>query len=159
MVEFQRIDTKQSRWLLDVTITVFIEFKTEADIERMIKIMKAKILIVDDTKFMREVLRDIFVSNGYEVVAEAGDGEEAVHLFKIHKPNLVTMDITMPEMNGISALIEIKKIDPDAIVIMCSAMAQKGLVLDAIMAGAKDFIVKPFNKDRVIETINNVLSR
>ncbi|MEC0089260.1 response regulator [Paenibacillus macquariensis] len=121
--------------------------------------MKAKILIVDDTKFMREVLRDIFVSNGYEVVAEAGDGEEAVHLFKIHKPNLVTMDITMPEMNGISALIEIKKIDPDAIVIMCSAMAQKGLVLDAIMAGAKDFIVKPFNKDRVIETINNVLSR
>ncbi|OAB32031.1 hypothetical protein PMSD_17955 [Paenibacillus macquariensis subsp. defensor] len=72
--------------------------------------MKDKILIVDDTKFMREVLRDICVSNGYEVVAE-----EAVHLFKIHKPNLVTMDITMPEMNGISALIEIKKIDPDCV--------------------------------------------
>ncbi len=121
--------------------------------------MTTKIMIVDDTKFMREVLRNIFLSSGYEVVAEASDGEEAVRLYKLHKPNVVMMDITMPEMDGIAALIEIKRNDPEAKIIMCSAMAQKRLVLDAIMAGAKDFIVKPFNKDRVIDTLNKVLDK
>lgn len=120
--------------------------------------MTAKILIIDDTKFMREVLKDIFISGGYEVVAEGGDGMEAVQLYKMYKPNLVMMDITMPEMDGISALLEIKKFDPNAKVIMCSVMGQKNYVIAAIIAGAKDFIVKPFHKERVLETIDKVLS-
>lgn len=114
-------------------------------------------MIIDDTEFMRRVLRNILVSSGYEVVAEGSNGAEAVHLYRIVRPDLVTLDITMPEMDGLSALIEIRQLDPKAKVIMCSAMGQKKIVIDAIMAGAKDFIVKPFNEERVADTIHKAL--
>lgn len=119
--------------------------------------MGKKILIVDDAAFMRMMIKDILSKNGYEVVAEAADGLQAVELYKEHYPDLVTMDITMPEMDGITALKEIKKIDSNAKVIMCSAMGQQAMVIDAIQAGAKDFIVKPFQADRVIEAIKKTL--
>ncbi|MCM3739036.1 response regulator [Oceanobacillus luteolus] len=119
--------------------------------------MSKKILIVDDAAFMRMMIKDILTKNGYEVVGEAQDGREAVEKFKELQPDLVTMDITMPEMDGISALKEIKTINPDAVVIMCSAMGQQAMVIDAIQAGAKDFIVKPFQADRVLEAIQKAL--
>lgn len=119
--------------------------------------MANRILIVDDAAFMRMMIRDILSKNGYEVVGEAQDGAQAIEKFKEVKPDLVTMDITMPEMDGITALKEIKKIDPNAKVIMCSAMGQQAMVIDAIQAGAKDFIVKPFQADRVIEAIKKTL--
>lgn len=113
--------------------------------------MAHRILIVDDAAFMRMMIKDILVKNGFDVVAEASDGAQAVEKFKEHSPDLVTMDITMPEMDGITALKEIKQIDPQAKIIMCSAMGQQSMVIDAIQAGAKDFIVKPFQADRVLE--------
>ncbi|KYC59233.1 response regulator [Weizmannia sp. FSL W8-0676] len=119
--------------------------------------MAKKILIVDDAAFMRMMIKDILTKNGYDVVAEAADGAQAIEKYKEHRPDLVTMDITMPEVDGISALKEIKKIEPDAKVIMCSAMGQQAMVIDAIQAGAKDFIVKPFQADRVIEAIQKTL--
>ncbi len=119
--------------------------------------MSKKILIVDDAAFMRMMIKDILTKNGYEIVGEAQDGREAVDKFKELQPDLVTMDITMPEMDGISALKEIKTINPDAVVIMCSAMGQQAMVIDAIQAGAKDFIVKPFQADRVLEAIQKAL--
>lgn len=119
--------------------------------------MANKVLIVDDAAFMRMMIKDILSKNGYEVVGEATDGADAIEKYKELKPDLVTMDITMPEMDGIMALKEIKKIDPDAKVIMCSAMGQQAMVIDAIQAGAKDFIVKPFQADRVIEAIKKTL--
>lgn len=112
-----------------------------------------KILVVDDAAFMRMMIKDILVKHGFEVVGEASNGAEAVVLFKELGPDLVTMDITMPEMDGITALKGIKKLDPDAKVIMCSAMGQQAMVLEAIQAGAKDFIVKPFQADRVIDAV------
>ncbi|WP_182199166.1 response regulator [Paraliobacillus salinarum] len=120
--------------------------------------MGQRILIVDDAAFMRMMIKDILVKNGFEVVGEAQDGQEAVEKYKEHKPDLVTMDITMPEKDGITALKEIKQMNPDAIIIMCSAMGQQAMVIDAIQAGAKDFIVKPFQADRVIEAIQKALS-
>ncbi|WP_228307418.1 response regulator [Priestia sp. J2] len=119
--------------------------------------MGNRILIVDDAAFMRMMIKDILTKNGYEVVAEAADGHQAVELFKEHTPDLVTMDITMPEMDGIAALKEIKNIKSDAKVIMCSAMGQQAMVIDAIQAGAKDFIVKPFQADRVVEAISKAI--
>lgn len=119
--------------------------------------MANRILIVDDAAFMRMMIRDILTKNGYEVVGEANDGAQAIEKFKELRPDLITMDITMPEMDGINALKEIKKIDPNAKVIMCSAMGQQAMVIDAIQAGAKDFIVKPFQPDRVIEAIKKTL--
>ncbi|WP_426447079.1 response regulator [Paenibacillus sp. S-38] len=119
--------------------------------------MANRILIVDDAAFMRMMIRDILSKNGYEVVGEANDGAQALEKFKELKPDLVTMDITMPEMDGIQALKEIKKLDGAAKVIMCSAMGQQAMVIDAIQAGAKDFIVKPFQADRVIEAIKKTL--
>ncbi|KAB2337520.1 response regulator [Cytobacillus depressus] len=119
--------------------------------------MAHKILIVDDAAFMRMMIKDILSKNGYEVVAEAADGAQAVEKYKETQPDLVTMDITMPEMDGISALKEIKKMNPNAKVIMCSAMGQQAMVIDAIQAGAKDFIVKPFQADRVLEAIGKTL--
>ncbi|MFD2116819.1 response regulator [Paenibacillus yanchengensis] len=119
--------------------------------------MANRILIVDDAAFMRMMIRDILTKNGYDVVGEAQDGAQAIEKFKEVKPDLVTMDITMPEMDGITALKEIKTIDPNAKVIMCSAMGQQAMVIDAIQAGAKDFIVKPFQADRVIEAIKKTL--
>lgn len=120
--------------------------------------MANRILIVDDAAFMRMMIRDILSKNGYEVVGEAQDGAQAIEKYKELKPDLITMDITMPEMDGISALKEIKKLDGNAKVIMCSAMGQQAMVIDAIQAGAKDFIVKPFQADRVIEAIKKTLN-
>lgn len=111
-------------------------------------------MIVDDAAFMRMKLKDILEKNGYNVVAEAQNGIEAVEKYKAEKPNLVTMDITMPEMDGVDALKEIKAFDPAARVVMCSAMGQQGMVMDAIRSGAVDFIVKPFDSDRVIKALD-----
>ncbi|MFD2208837.1 response regulator [Virgibacillus halophilus] len=119
--------------------------------------MANRILIVDDAAFMRMMVKDILTKNGFEVVGEAGDGSQAVEKYKELSPDLVTMDITMPEMDGITALKKIKEINPEAKIIMCSAMGQQAMVIDAIQAGAKDFIVKPFQPDRVIEAIQKAL--
>ncbi|GAB6933473.1 response regulator [Calditerricola satsumensis] len=119
--------------------------------------MSARVLVVDDAAFMRMMIKEILTKNGYTVVGEASDGHQAVALYKELQPDVVTMDITMPEMDGIAALKEIKKIDPNAKVIMCSAMGQQAMVIDAIQAGAKDFVVKPFQADRVLEALRKVL--
>lgn len=118
----------------------------------------ARVLIVDDAAFMRMMIKDILEKNGFEVVGEANNGLKAVEFYKKEKPDIVTMDITMPDMDGIGAVKEIKAFDPNAKVIMCSAMGQQGMVMDAIRAGAKDFIVKPFQADRVIEAVKKALA-
>lgn len=118
--------------------------------------MAKRILITDDALFMRVTLKNILTQNGYEVVGEAVNGADSVRLYKELRPDVVTMDITMPEMDGISALKEIRSVDPDASVVMCTAMGQKNMVVEAIQAGAKDFIVKPFQPDRVLEAIGKV---
>jgi len=120
--------------------------------------MGSKILIVDDAAFMRMMIKDILEKNDYKVVGEAQDGVEAVEKYTELRPDLVTLDITMPEKDGITALKEIMAEDPNAKVIMCSAMGQQAMVIDAIQAGAKDFIVKPFQAERVLEAISKVLS-
>ena len=120
--------------------------------------MSKKILIVDDAAFMRMMIKDILTKNGFDVVGEAEDGLQAIDKYNELRPDLVTMDITMPEMDGIAALKVIKANHPNATVIMCSAMGQQAMVIDAIQAGAKDFIVKPFQADRVIEAIQKALS-
>ena len=117
----------------------------------------AKILIVDDAAFMRMMIKDILTKNGYEVAAEAENGLKAVEKYAEVRPNLVLMDITMPEMDGIQSLKKIKELDPAANVIMCSAMGQQAMVIEAIQSGAKDFIVKPFQSDRVLESIKKFL--
>lgn len=119
--------------------------------------MGNRILIVDDAAFMRMMLKDILVKNGYEVVGEAPNGAIAVERYKDTQPDLVTMDITVPEMDGITAVKEIKKIDPQARIIMCSAMGQQAMVIEAIQAGARDFIVKPFQPERVLEAVRKNL--
>ncbi len=118
-----------------------------------------RILIVDDAAFMRMMLKNILTSNGFEIVGEAENGAQAVEKYKELKPDLVTMDITMPEMDGIAAVKEIMKIDPNARIVMVSAMGQQVMVIEAIQAGAKDFVVKPFQPDRVLEAINKALSK
>ncbi|WP_027963198.1 response regulator [Halalkalibacillus halophilus] len=120
--------------------------------------MSNRILIVDDAAFMRMMIKDILEKNDYEVAGEAENGQEAVEQYNELKPDLVTLDITMPEKDGITALKEILQEHPDAKIIMCSAMGQQAMVIDAIQAGAKDFIVKPFQADRVIEAISKALS-
>lgn len=117
----------------------------------------AKVLIVDDAAFMRMILKNILIQNGHKITGEAENGQKAIEHYKQHRPDIVTMDITMPDMNGITAVEKIKKIDPDAKIIMCSAMGQQAMVLDAVKAGAKDFIVKPFEKERVIDAVNKVI--
>ena len=117
----------------------------------------AGILIVDDAAFMRMMIKDILTKNGYNVIGEAENGVAAVRTYSELRPDLVIMDITMPEMDGITAVREIRKINSDAKVIMCSAMGQQAMVIDAIQAGAKDFIVKPFNHERVIEAVKKVI--
>jgi Response regulator containing CheY-like receiver domain and AraC-type DNA-binding domain len=121
--------------------------------------MGKRILIVDDAAFMRMMIKDIVTKNGYEVVGEAQNGAEAVELYEKYSPDIVTMDITMPEKDGISAVKDIMAFDAKAKVIMCSAMGQQSLVMDAIRAGARDFLVKPFKPERVIEAIDKVLSK
>ena len=121
--------------------------------------MGKRILIVDDAAFMRMMIKNIVLKNGYEVVGEAENGRDAVELYRQYKPDLVTMDITMPEMNGIEGVKAIRGIDPKANIIMCSAMGQQAMVMEAIQAGAKDFIVKPFQQDRILQAIERVLAR
>ena len=120
--------------------------------------MGARILIVDDAAFMRMMIKDILTKNGYEIVGEAENGLVAIEKYQETKPDLTTMDITMPEMDGITAVKEIRKVDPQANIVMCSAMGQQAMVIDAIQAGAKDFIVKPFQPDRVLEAVRKALS-
>lgn len=119
--------------------------------------MGNRVLIVDDAAFMRMMIKDILRKGGYQVVGEAEDGVRAIEKYRELKPDLVTMDITMPDIDGITAVKEITKIDSDAVIIMCSAMGQQAMVIDAIQAGAKDFIVKPFQPDRVLEALRKVL--
>lgn len=116
----------------------------------------AKVLVVDDAAFMRMQLKNILVKNGHEVIGEAGNGKDAIQKYMDTQPDVTTMDITMPEMDGIDAVKEIIKQNSEAKIIMCTAMGQQGMILDAINAGAKDFIVKPFNEERVIEAIKKV---
>ncbi|PLR97701.1 response regulator [Bacillus sp. T33-2] len=113
----------------------------------------ARVLVTDDAAFMRMQLKDMITKAGHEVVGDADNGIVAVEKYIELRPDIVTMDITMPEMDGVSAVKEIKKIDPDAIILMCSAMGQQQMVIDAIQAGAKDFIVKPFSADRIADAL------
>ena len=117
----------------------------------------ARILIVDDAVFMRRMLTGILEKAGHEVVGEASNGQEGYDKYVELKPDIVTLDITMPDINGISSLQMIKQDDPNARVIMCSAMGQKVMVTDAVKSGAKDFIVKPFQAEKVIDSINRAL--
>lgn len=119
--------------------------------------MRRRVLITDDAAFMRATLRNVLEKEGFEVVGEAANGQEAVELYVRLKPDLVTMDITMPVMDGIQAIREIMKIDPNAKIIVCSAMGQKPMVIEALSAGAKDFLVKPFEPARVVEAVKKVL--
>lgn len=115
-----------------------------------------RILVVDDAMFMRMMLKDILSKNGYEVVGEAANGREAIEKYIELRPDLVLLDITMPEMDGLEALKKIKMIEPKAKIIMCSAMGQQNMVIEAIQNGAIDFVVKPFQQDRVIESLRKV---
>ena len=119
--------------------------------------MQKRVLIVDDAVFMRNMIRDIFVSGGFEVVGEAANGLEAVEKYRELRPDLTTMDIVMPFKSGIEATREIVKADPHAVVVMCSALGQEALVMEAIEAGASDFIVKPFKSEDVISVVKKVL--
>ena len=116
-----------------------------------------KILVVDDAQFMRMKATKLLTSNGYEVI-EAATGSEAVESYKTEKPDAVLLDITMPDMDGLQALKEIKKIDPNANVVMVTAMGQQSIVMDALKAGAKDFIVKPFDADRILGAVEKILA-
>ncbi len=119
--------------------------------------MAKNILICDDAAFMRMMIKDILTKNGYNIAGEAENGLKAVEKYNETKPDLVLMDITMPEMDGIQALKQIKAADPSACVIMCSAMGQQAMVIEAIQSGAKDFIVKPFQAERVLEAVKKVV--
>lgn len=118
--------------------------------------MGLRILIADDALFMRNMLREIFVKAGFQVVGEAANGVEAVERYHELRPDLVTMDIVMPLKSGIEALQQITREDPDARVVMCSALGQEALVIEAVQAGAKDFIVKPFKEERVLDVVRRV---
>ena len=118
----------------------------------------ARVLVVDDAAFMRKLLSDALASGGHEVVGEAGNGEEAVDRFQELKPELTTLDITMPQKDGLSALADIMAIDPGAKVVMCSALGQEGKVLEAVKLGARDFVVKPFQPARVLEAVSKALA-
>lgn len=116
----------------------------------------AKILIVDDAEFLRVRISKMLTGDGFEV-AEAENGLKAIEVYKTYQPDVVLMDITMPEMDGLSALKELRKIDPNAKVVMLTALGQESVVLEAVKSGARDFIVKPFERDRVLSAINKIL--
>jgi two-component system chemotaxis response regulator CheY len=118
----------------------------------------ARVLVVDDAAFMRKMVSDALAKGGHEVVGEAGNGVEALAQFQALKPDLMTLDITMPEKDGLAALADIMAADPSAKVVMCSALGQESKVLEAIKLGAKDFVVKPFQPDRVIEAVGKALA-
>jgi two-component system chemotaxis response regulator CheY len=119
--------------------------------------MAKRVLIVDDAVFMRNMIRDIFAGGGFDVIGEAVNGLEAVEKYRELKPDLVTMDIVMPFKSGIEATREIIAGHPDAVVVMCSALGQESLVMEAIEAGATDFIVKPFKEEEVLGVVHKVL--
>lgn len=121
--------------------------------------MSLRVMIVDDALFMRNMLKDICMRAGFEVVAETDNGETAVELYREHRPELVTMDIVMPRRSGIEALQDIMAADPQARVVMVSALGQDSLVLEAVEAGARDFIVKPFKEEKVLDVIRRVTAR
>ncbi|MEA2226786.1 MAG: two-component system, chemotaxis family, chemotaxis protein CheY [Solirubrobacteraceae bacterium] len=118
----------------------------------------ARVLVVDDAAFMRKMVSDALAKGGHEVIGEAGNGVEAVAQFQSLQPDLTTLDITMPEKDGLTALADIMAADPSAKVVMCSALGQESKVLEAIRLGAKDFVVKPFQPDRVIEAVGKALA-
>ncbi len=118
--------------------------------------MGKTVLVIDDTAFMRMTLKKILEENGYSVIGEGEDGFQAIELYKKLNPALVTMDITMPNLDGIKAIQGIMELDARAVIIVVSAMGQKALVIDALNAGAKDFVVKPFQSDRIIEALQKV---
>jgi len=118
----------------------------------------ARVLVVDDAAFMRKMVSDALVKAGHEVIAEATNGQEAVDQFLAHKPDLATLDITMPEKDGLAALAEIMSLNPEARVIMCSALGQESKVMESIKLGARDFVVKPFKADRVQEAVAKALA-
>ena len=120
--------------------------------------MSRKVLICDDAVFMRTMVADILRGAGYEVVGEAETGVQAVEQYKVLQPDLVTMDIVMPDMGGIDAVREIRRHDPGARILMCSAMGQQALVVEASQAGASDFVVKPFQPSRVLDAVERVLT-
>ena len=119
--------------------------------------MGSRILIADDLSFMRMIQKEILTAHGYQVVGEASDGREAVDKYRTLKPDLVILDITMPNMNGLEAMRKILSINPKARIIMCSALGQQNLIVDAIKAGVKDFIVKPFKPERILSAIAKAL--
>ena len=119
--------------------------------------MGKKIMLVDDAAFMRMMIKDTLKKNGYTDIVEAGNGEQAIETYQAERPDLVLMDITMPVMDGLEALKRLKEIDPSAQVVMCSAMGQEAMVVDALKLGAKDFIVKPFKPDRIMKTVSTLL--
>mgnify|MGYP002627308414 FL=1 len=119
--------------------------------------MAKSILICDDAAFMRMMIKDILVKNGYNIAGDAEKGLKAVEKYAETQPDLVLMDITMPEMDGIQALKKIKESDPNASVVMCSAMGQQAMVIESIQSGARDFIVKPFQPDRVLEAVKKAV--
>ncbi len=121
--------------------------------------MSQRILIVDDAAFMREMLRDILTEEGYEIVAEAADGDEAISAYNDCQPDLVMLDIVMPRTSGLEALREISAAHPGANIVMCSALGQEALVTEALDAGAKDFVVKPFKPERALEVVKKVLAK
>ena len=118
----------------------------------------ARVLVVDDAAFMRKMVSDALAKGGHEVVGEAGNGVEAIARFEELKPDLMTLDITMPEKDGLSALADIMGADPSARVVMCSALGQESKVLESIKLGAKDFVVKPFQAERVLDAVGKALS-
>lgn len=123
----------------------------------MFSLMAKRVLVVDDAIFMRDIIKDIFASGGFEVVGEASNGVEAVERYKELKPDLTTMDLVMPFKNGIEATREILRVDSKAVVVMCSALGQEALVMEAIEAGAMDFIVKPPRAEDVLAVVKKVL--
>ncbi len=116
-------------------------------------------LVVDDAIFMRTILKKMLEEAGYNVVGEAGNGNQAIEMAQRLQPDIITLDITMPEMDGIKAIEQILQVSPNSKIIMCSAMGHQSKVVEAVKAGAKDFIVKPFEKNRVLQAINNVINR
>jgi len=118
----------------------------------------ARILVVDDAAFMQKMVTDALTKGGHEVIGEAGNGTEAVEQYQSLKPDLTTLDITMPEKDGLSALKDIIALDPSAKVIMCSALGQESKVLESIKLGAKDFVVKPFQVERVLDAVGKALA-
>lgn len=119
--------------------------------------IKGNILVVDDLSFMREALKEILLSKGFSVCCEAENGQLGFELYKLRKPDLVLMDITMPILDGLSSLEKIREFDPDATVLMCSALGQEEYILKAIRLGAKDFIVKPFRAERILSAVGKAL--